>query len=281
ALSRGCRPRETPARTAQTAKVRRRACDADDTGRSRVSGVLQQVACGRWRERGRVADDGIHPQGTGQRRPGCADIWLPVVGDGRRGILLRTAMTTALITHPACLKHEPPPGHPERPARLQSILTALDGDEFRALLRKEAPEVSLDAVARVHDRNYIEEVLSEIPSAGVFHFDADTAVSPGSREAILRAAGALVLGVDMVIRGDAKNVFCAVRPPGHHAMPSRAMGFCLFNNVAIGAAHAHAVHGVTRVAVVDFDVHHGNRTEGRCFPVPNHCYRASSAWPLY
>ncbi len=153
-------------------------------------------------------------------------------------------MTTALITHSACLRHEPPPGHPERPARLQSILTALEADEFRPLVRREAPEASLDQLSRVHDRDYAKEVLAAIPTRGVAHFDADTAVSPGSRDAILRAAGAVVEGVDMVMKGEVKNVFCAVRPPGHHALPDRAMGFCLFNNVAVGAAHARAVHGL-------------------------------------
>ena len=190
-------------------------------------------------------------------------------------------MTTALITHPACLRHEPPPGHPERPARLQSILVALEAEEFRPLLRKEAPEASLDAIARVHDRDYVEEVLAAIPTSGIVHFDADTSVSPGSREAILRAAGALVLGVDTVVAGDAKNAFCAVRPPGHHALPARAMGFCIFNNVAIGAAYARAAHGLNRVAVVDFDVHHGNGTEAMFFSDPALFYGSTHQWPLY
>src|SRR5262245_6738237 len=109
-------------------------------------------------------------------------------------------MTTALITHPSCLQHEPPPGHPERPARLQSILAALEDDELRPLLRREAPEASLDQLARVHDRDYAQEVLASIPARGVAHFDADTAVSPGSRDAILRAAGAVVEAVDMVVK---------------------------------------------------------------------------------
>jgi len=190
-------------------------------------------------------------------------------------------MTTALITHPACLRHEPPPGHPERPARLQSILVALEAEEFRPLLRKEAPEASLDAIARVHDRDYVEEVLAAIPTSGIVHFDADTSVSPGSREAIFRAAGALVLGVYTVVAGDAKNAFCAVRPPGHHALPARAMGFCIFNNVAIGAAYARAAHGLNRVAVVDFDVHHGNGTEAMFFSDPALFYGSTHQWPLY
>jgi len=190
-------------------------------------------------------------------------------------------MTTALITHSACLRHEPPPGHPERPARLQSILTALEADEFRPLVRREAPEASLDQLSRVHDRDYAKEVLAAIPTRGVAHFDADTAVSPGSRDAILRAAGAVVEGVDMVMKGEVKNVFCAVRPPGHHALPDRAMGFCLFNNVAVGAAHARAVHGLNRVAVIDFDVHHGNGTEAMFFSDPSLFYASTHQWPFY
>ena len=190
-------------------------------------------------------------------------------------------MTTALITHTACLRHEPPPGHPERPARLQSILTALEADEFRALLRREAPEASLEALARVHDREYAEEVLAAMPSKGVVHFDADTAVSPGSRDAVLRAAGAVVEAVDMVMKGEVQNAFCAVRPPGHHALPDRAMGFCLFNNVAVGAAHARAIHGIDRVAVIDFDVHHGNGTEAMFFADPASFYGSTHQWPFY
>src|SRR5262245_31545925 len=116
-------------------------------------------------------------------------------------------MTTALLTHPDCLRHETPPGHPERVARLQSILGPLEADEFRPLLRREAPEANLDALARVHDRDYVEEVLAAIPSRGIVHLDGDTSVSPGSREAILRAAGAVVEGVDTIMRGEAQNVF--------------------------------------------------------------------------
>jgi acetoin utilization deacetylase AcuC-like enzyme len=160
-------------------------------------------------------------------------------------------------------------------------LGALEADAFRALVRREAPEASLDAIARVHDRHYAEEVLTSIPSRGVMHLDADTSVSPGSREAILRAAGAVVAGVDMVMKREVKNAFCAVRPPGHHALPDRAMGFCLFNNVAVGAAHARAVHGLGRVAVVDFDVHHGNGTEAMFFSDPASFYASTHQWPFY
>ena len=190
-------------------------------------------------------------------------------------------MVTALITHPACLTHVPPSGHPERPERLRSVLAALDADEFKPLIRKEAPQVTVEALARVHDRDYIQEVLAAVPATGIVQFDPDTYVSPGSREAMLRAAGALVAGVDVVLSGEAKNVFCAVRPPGHHAMPARAMGFCIFNNVAVGALHARVAHGINRIAVVDFDVHHGNGTEAMFFEDPALFYASTHQWPYY
>ena len=151
-------------------------------------------------------------------------------------------MTTALITHPACLLHELPQGHPERPARLKYVLNALAGEPFDVLLRKEAPKADEDALARVHSRDFIRDILDSIPESGFAQLDSDTIASPGTGEAILRAAGALILGVDMVMGGEAKNVFCAVRPPGHHAEPTKAMGFCLFNNIAIGALHARQHH---------------------------------------
>src|SRR5258705_10703011 len=134
-------------------------------------------------------------------------------------------MTTALIPHPACLLHVTPPGHPERMARLQEVLKILDGEDFRTLQRKEAPKATREALARVHDADYVEEILAVIPQSGYVQIDSDTTVSPGSGEAILRAAGALVQGVDMVIGGEVKNAFCAVRPPGHHATRSHALGF--------------------------------------------------------
>src|SRR5215472_9123532 len=127
-------------------------------------------------------------------------------------------MTTALITHPACLKHEPPYGHPERVARLESVLEGLKGDEFASLRRFAAPEASKAAIARVHDADYFEEIMASVPKSGVVHLDSDTTMSPGSGEAILRAAGALIQAVDLVLRGEVKNAFCAVRPPGHHAL---------------------------------------------------------------
>ena len=170
-------------------------------------------------------------------------------------------MTTALVTHSACLYHETPPGHPESADRLRAVLHALDDKAFAALAREEAPPAAREELARVHPTFYIDAVLNAVPERGYASLDPDTHVSPGSGDAALRAAGALVAGVDRVMSGKVQNAFCAVRPPGHHAEPTRAMGFCLFNNVAVGALHARARHGLKKIAVVDFDVHHGNGTQ--------------------
>ncbi len=170
-------------------------------------------------------------------------------------------MSTWLITHPIFLDHDTGRGHPERADRLRAVLGAFDDPTFAGLRRAEAEAATPDQLARAHDRFYVEEILAAIPASGYLALDAgDTVVSPASGEAALRAAGALCQAVDAVIAGDARRVFCAVRPPGHHAEADRAMGFCLFNNVVVGALHAQA-HGVQRIAVIDFDVHHGNGTQ--------------------
>src|SRR5206468_9934283 len=155
-------------------------------------------------------------------------------------------MTTLLYTHPACLEHDPGAHHPEAAARLQAVLDALAAPEFARLERREAPEAALDDLTRVHPRRHVERMLGAVPRSGHVAIDADTILSPASGEAALRAAGAVVAAVDAVVAGAADNAFCAVRPPGHHAEPSRAMGFCLFNNVAIGALPARAAHGLGR-----------------------------------
>lgn len=170
-------------------------------------------------------------------------------------------MATLLFTHPICVEHDPGAHHPESTDRLRAVLKSLDADEFDGLDRREAPIADLEAIKRVHDSKYVDTVLDNIPASGHVHLDPDTALSPASGEAALRAAGAACAAVDAVIAGEADNAFCAVRPPGHHAEHDRAMGFCLFNNVAIAAEQARAEHGLKRVAVVDFDVHHGNGTQ--------------------
>ena len=170
-------------------------------------------------------------------------------------------MTTLLFTHDDCIAHDAGSFHPERPERLRAVLAVLEAEAFVLLERREAPKAEREQIERVHDPAYVSLILDSVPESGHFSLDPDTALSPGSGEAGLRAAGALCAAVDAVVGGEARNAFCAVRPPGHHAEAARAMGFCLFNNVAIGARHAHAAHGLERVAVVDFDVHHGNGTQ--------------------
>lgn len=190
-------------------------------------------------------------------------------------------MFTILFSHAACLNHDTGPYHPESAARLRAVMQALEAEEFMFLDRREAPRAEKSVIARVHPIGYVDWVLSQIPSEGYGSLDGDTHVSPGSGEAALRAAGAVVAAVDAVMSGQARNAFCAVRPPGHHAEPARAMGFCLFNNIAIGAAHARAAHGLERVAVVDFDVHHGNGTQAMFENDPGLMYLSTHQAPLY
>ncbi|HXZ93539.1 MAG TPA: histone deacetylase family protein [Burkholderiales bacterium] len=171
-------------------------------------------------------------------------------------------MTTAFITHPDCLKHDMGAHHPECPERLGAIEDQLIASGVaQYLARYEAPLASDDALARVHPLEYVRAIREVAPAHGTVHLDPDTAMNPYSLAAALRAAGAAVLATDLVIAGEAENAFCAVRPPGHHACRARPMGFCIFNNVAVAARHAVRAHGVERVAIIDFDVHHGNGTE--------------------
>jgi acetoin utilization deacetylase AcuC-like enzyme len=191
-------------------------------------------------------------------------------------------MAVALITHRACLAHDPGRFHPECPARLRAVLDALESEEFAPLLREAAPEATREALLRVHTASYVEEILSIEPEAGDYRaLDADTVMSAGSAEAALRAAGGAMAGVDAVMEGWARASFVAVRPPGHHAEPSRPMGFCLFNNVAVAALHARARWSLPRVAVVDFDVHHGNGTETIAAEDPDFFYGSSHQSPCY
>ena len=171
-------------------------------------------------------------------------------------------MATAFITHADCLRHDMGSYHPECPQRLSAIDDQLISSGIGQYLQHyEAPRATLDQIARVHPREYIEAIQAAAPARGIVHLDPDTAMSPGTWDAVLRAAGAAVLATDLVIGAQAESAFCSVRPPGHHATRNRAMGFCFFNNVAIAARHALEAHGLERVAVIDFDVHHGNGTE--------------------
>jgi acetoin utilization deacetylase AcuC-like enzyme len=190
-------------------------------------------------------------------------------------------MTTLLLTHPACLHHDTGFGHPERADRLRAIESALEQERFHFLLRDQAPLAHLAAIERLHPRAYIETVRAAIPKRDHNWLDPDTAVSPGSWDAALRAVGAAIYAADQIMAGHAKNAFCAVRPPGHHAEPARAMGFCLFDTVAIAALHARAVHGAERVAVVDFDAHHGNGTQAAFWSDKNLFYGSTHQLPLF
>jgi acetoin utilization deacetylase AcuC-like enzyme len=190
-------------------------------------------------------------------------------------------MTTLLLTHPACLDHDTGYGHPENADRLRAVEDALATPTFKTLKREEAPLADLATIELVHPKDYIETVRAAVPDRLHKWLDADTVLSPGSFDAALRAAGAAVHAVDRVMAGEADNAFCAVRPPGHHAEPARAMGFCLFNNVAVAALHARAKHGAERVAVVDFDVHHGNGTQAAFWNDKDLFYASTHQMPLF
>ena len=171
-------------------------------------------------------------------------------------------MPVAFISHPACRLHQMGAGHPEQPARLDVIEELLHVRQLFDFLRHyEAPRASVEQLARVHPRSHVEFISSQSPAEGYARVDPDTAMCPDTLEAALRAAGANVLATDLVIGGQVRRAFCNVRPPGHHAERAQAMGFCFFNNVAVGAAHALEHHGLERVAILDFDVHLGNGTE--------------------
>jgi acetoin utilization deacetylase AcuC-like enzyme len=190
-------------------------------------------------------------------------------------------MTTALITHSDCLGHVTPPGHPERVERLQAIQAALEAEEFAYLVRVEAPLAEDAAILRVHPERYLAAIAARVPERGFGAIDADTYLSPGSLKAARRAAGAVVRAVDMVMAAEVRNAFCAVRPPGHHAETATAMGFCLFGNVMIGARHALETHGLARVAIVDFDVHHGNGTQDLAWNDARILFASTHQMPLY
>ncbi|HKO71217.1 MAG TPA: histone deacetylase family protein [Bradyrhizobium sp.] len=190
-------------------------------------------------------------------------------------------MTTLLLTHPACLNHATPPGHPERADRLRAINQVLAADHFNPLVRGEAPEGNLDLVTLCHNDHYIEEIRHLAPSSGVVYIDGDTSMSPGTWEAVMRGVGGAVAATDAVMSGSQNNAFVAVRPPGHHAEASRAMGFCFFDNAAIAARHAQRKYGIGRAAIVDFDVHHGNGTQEIFWADPTVMYCSTHQMPLF
>ncbi len=191
-------------------------------------------------------------------------------------------MATLLISHPSFLEHDTGPYHPERPDRLRAIHAALDDPAFAGQPSLQAPAAAHEALTRVHPEDYVEAILGVRPGPGErVHVDGDTVMSSGSAEAVLHAAGAAIAGVDAVMAGRVRTAFAAVRPPGHHASPDVPGGFCLFNNVAIAARHAQARYGAERVAIVDFDVHHGQGTQAVVEPDRSLFYASSHQYPLY
>lgn len=187
----------------------------------------------------------------------------------------------SVITHPACLEHRCGDSHPERPERLQAVLEALDSPPFDTLPRLEAARADSSQLKLAHEPVYVQRIFDLSPANGLIALDPDTYMGPASLEAALRAAGALCQAVDEIVAGRSRRVFCAVRPPGHHAEPDRAMGFCFFNNVAVGALHALENQDFSRVAVVDFDVHHGNGSQAILADEPRCLYLSSHQSPLY
>ena len=190
-------------------------------------------------------------------------------------------LTTLLVSHPAFLDHQTPSGHPERSDRIRVINDKLKGHRFEALQRDEAPEADQVMLERCHPPAYIQAIKESCPASGIVQLDADTWLSPGSWEAMLRGAGAATHAVDQVMSGRVRNAFAAIRPPGHHAERQTAMGFCFFNNAAIAARHAQAVHGIERVAIIDWDVHHGNGTQDIFWSDPSVLYVSTHEMPLY
>ncbi|MCW8915194.1 MAG: histone deacetylase family protein [Magnetovibrio sp.] len=190
-------------------------------------------------------------------------------------------MTTILYQPPACSNHETGDEHPEHPLRHRTIETILENERFSDLVRAIAHKADRKQLERVHTPQHVDHIFNSVPKSGITYLDADTVVSSGSVDAALYGAGAACEAVDDVMNGAARNAFCAIRPPGHHAEPNQAMGFCLFNNAAIAAAQGRHVHGLTRIAIVDFDVHHGNGTQAFCENDPHYFYASSHQYPCW
>ena len=190
-------------------------------------------------------------------------------------------MTTLYLTHDVCIEHDTGPGHPERPDRLRAIKLVTDLPEFDALVREDAPMADVNDIERAHPGQYIEAIREAVPEEGLTRVDGDTVLSPKSWEAALRAVGSGIRAVDQVMTGDAQNAFCAIRPCGHHAERAVAMGFCVFNNIAIAGLYARAKYDAQRIAVVDFDVHHGNGTQAMFWEDKDLYFGSTHQMPLF
>ena len=190
-------------------------------------------------------------------------------------------MSTLYLTHPAFKEHDTGPSHPERPDRMRAIDAVMEHEVFNPLTREDAPKSDFEVLKLVHPEEYIEAVRAASPRRGHVHLDGDTVMSPGSLEAAMRAVGAGIRAVDAVMTGEAQNAFCSVRPCGHHAEPSRAMGFCIFSSIAIAGKYAREKHGAERIAVVDFDVHHGNGTQAAYWNDKDLFFASTHQMPLF
>ena len=188
---------------------------------------------------------------------------------------------TLLLSHPASLNHQTPPGHPERPDRIRAVNETLSESRFDGLVREQSPEGSLDLVTLCHNEHYVDELRDMAPSKGQVYLDGDTSMSPGTWEAVMRAVGGAVAATDAVMTGAHHNAFVAMRPPGHHAETARPMGFCFFDHAAIAARYAQRKYGIARAAVVDFDVHHGNGTQDIFWADPTVMYCSTHQMPLF
>ena len=192
-----------------------------------------------------------------------------------------TALSTLYVTHPSALDHATPPGHPERPARMQAVERALENERFSALVRAHAPKSDPSVAELVHPAAFVAELVEASPKEGLLQIDSDTLMSPGSLNTCLHAIGGSIHAVDAVMKGECANAFVAMRPPGHHAEISRAMGFCLFNHAAIAVRHAQKNLGAARVALVDWDVHHGNGSQDIFWADKDVMYASTHQMPLF
>lgn len=215
------------------------------------------------------------------RRAARDEVGSPGPGIDASRTLGETALSTLYVTHPSAVEHVVPTGHPERPARMQAVESALENERFAALVRSHAPKAEASVAELAHPAAYVEAIVAASPDEGFFQLDGDTLMSPGTLNTCLHAIGGSNHAVDSVMKGECANAFVAMRPPGHHAELTRAMGFCLFNHAAIAVRHAQKAFGATRVALVDWDVHHGNGSQDIFWSDKSVLYASTHQMPLF